>query len=417
MTIFKNIYLMIAGTSLSQIIIVFSSPVLTRLYPPESFGVFKIFVSTVAVLSVIANLRYELAIVLPEKKADALNILRLTLVSNVVIFFTVLILTIPSFQILENNVFNNLGNLKYLIPFSVFFGALFQALNFWFNRQKDFKTISISKVIQSSFVSLIQILIGWFFFGNASGLIIGSISGQILSLLYFIFIALRDDDFKNKPYLNKNNLIRVALSYKRFPFFSAPGAFINTASSEFPVFIISYSFGLSLVGQYGLAIRLLGLPLTLISSSIYQVLVSKIAELSRDSPHRIKSLLTKFFILLFIPTFFLAVIFSSFSISIFTLIFGVQWHQAGEIASIIVFAYVFKFSISPLACVLGLEENVHLGFYWQLLYFISIIIVLLFSTSLDFIKFVKIFTLFEISIYTIYLLFIFYGAKKIEGKP
>ena len=68
MTFFKNIYLMTAGTSISQIIIIFCSPVLTRLYPPEAFGVYKIFVSITAILTVVANLRYELAIVLPEKK-------------------------------------------------------------------------------------------------------------------------------------------------------------------------------------------------------------------------------------------------------------------------------------------------------------------------------------------------------------
>ena len=398
---------------MAQFILIICSPILTRLYSPEAFGIFTIFISITAILSVVATLRYELAIVLPEKKIDAVNVLKVTLFLNFVTFFilSLLIFINSQFHVIENTFLKDIGNFIYLIPVSVFLVCFYQALNFWFNRQKKFKNISYSKIIQSLMVCIVQLLIGWYFFGNYFGLIIGTIFGQASALLYFILVALKENQLTEQLYFDKKEIINAAYQYKRFPYWSSPGALINSISSEMPVFIITYTFGILVTGPYGLAIRVMGLPMTLISSSIYQVLVSKIAELSREDPKKLRILLSKFFVTLFIPALFIALIFSHYSIDIFVLVFGSNWAQSGEIAGIIIFAYIFKFSISPLAAVLGLKQNVHLGFYWQALYFITILITLYVASFYNFLTFIKILTIFEVAIYLIYLSFIMYGAS------
>ena len=83
----KNVLTLVSGTAIAQIIPIAISPVLTRIYTPEEFGIYAIFTSIVIIFSVISNGRYELAIVLPEKDEDAINIFALGLIINVVLFF------------------------------------------------------------------------------------------------------------------------------------------------------------------------------------------------------------------------------------------------------------------------------------------------------------------------------------------
>src|SRR3954454_20274925 len=62
---------MVIGGALGQGMIVLVSPLLTRLYTPADFGVFAVFTALVLMLSVVATLRLETAVVLPERDEEA----------------------------------------------------------------------------------------------------------------------------------------------------------------------------------------------------------------------------------------------------------------------------------------------------------------------------------------------------------
>lgn len=87
----RNVLTLISGTVLAQAIPVALSPMLSRIYTPEEFGVFAIFSSIASALAVVATFRYELAIMLPEKSVSAANLLRLsfliTLLLSTFLFF------------------------------------------------------------------------------------------------------------------------------------------------------------------------------------------------------------------------------------------------------------------------------------------------------------------------------------------
>jgi len=82
----KNVLTLITGTAIAQVIPIAISPILTRIYTPEEFGIYAIFVSIILIFSVISNGRYELAVVLPEKDEDAINVFALGLIINVSLF-------------------------------------------------------------------------------------------------------------------------------------------------------------------------------------------------------------------------------------------------------------------------------------------------------------------------------------------
>ena len=406
---------MVAGTGMSQLILILASPILTRLYDPEALGALGLFMSFVAIITICSGLRYELAIVLPNRDSEANEILQLALYFNILIsiasIFIFLIYGMLSTKLELND---PLGWYIYLIPLGILLSSAYQSLSFWMNRRNRFSVISISKIIQSSVVVISQILLGYKLIGGFQGLIIGGLFGQLIALLFFT-LNLEKQTLK-AIFFPKKSLFNVLKKYSRFPKFSMPGAVINTITTEFPILIITYTFGLIVTGPFNLAVRVVGLPITVISGAVYQVLVSRVAELDRENFKLIKPLILKIFAILFIPAIIICFISSGFLPDLFSFVFGNNWRFAGELASILIFAYAFKFSISPLGVVLGLDRNVHLGFYWQALYFFSSIITLTYFSYLDIETFVLIFVLVEIVMYLIYFAFILYGARKPPGE-
>jgi O-antigen/teichoic acid export membrane protein len=90
----KNVVMLFAGTAIAQAIPVAISPILTRLYSPEEFGLFALFFSISNLLGVIATARYELAIVLPKDEEDANKLEKLCYVISVLIGLVLMVIVL-----------------------------------------------------------------------------------------------------------------------------------------------------------------------------------------------------------------------------------------------------------------------------------------------------------------------------------
>ena len=73
----RNVLTLMTGTTIAQAIPIAISPILTRLYTPEDFGVVGLFGAISGIFGAIATGKYELAIMLPKKDEDAINIFAL----------------------------------------------------------------------------------------------------------------------------------------------------------------------------------------------------------------------------------------------------------------------------------------------------------------------------------------------------
>ena len=64
----KNIFTLLSGATIAQIIILISIPILTRIYTPEDFGFIAIYLSIANIIAAISTGRYEQAIIFTKKK-------------------------------------------------------------------------------------------------------------------------------------------------------------------------------------------------------------------------------------------------------------------------------------------------------------------------------------------------------------
>ena len=117
-TTFKgDVLRLVSGTGLAQLIGVLAAPILTRLYAPEAFGVAALFASITGILGVLACMRYELSIVLPDNDREAANLLGVSLCFSVLIaLLTVPIIGFAGPQVLQWVRMPELGPYLWLAP-------------------------------------------------------------------------------------------------------------------------------------------------------------------------------------------------------------------------------------------------------------------------------------------------------------
>jgi len=367
----RNVLILFGGTVVAQILPIVISPILTRLYSPEDFGAFAIFLSIVSIVSVISCGRYELAIMLPEKDEDAINVAALAFIINTTVsllfFFLILIFKDPILNLLKAD---SLSFWIYLAPLTVFFMGLFNILNYTNNRFKLYKDISKATIMKSIVNVSIQLLTG-FLKEGFSGLILGQLIAQIVANKKLFY------NIRHKGLLKdiKKDMIKVlAKKYSDFPKYSIISALLDTASLQAPLLMISMLFASStLVGYYSLANRMLQLPSAFVGSSVAQIFYQKFSQF-QEEPYKQKELLystwKKLFIVGIIP--FSIVFF--FGEEIFSFIFGNNWSGAGEIASILSPFTLVMFISSPTSTayiVFGMQKK---NLYLNILLFVFILL-------------------------------------------
>ncbi|CAB1259424.1 oligosaccharide flippase family protein [Vibrio ordalii] len=398
------------GTGIAQAIPIAIIPILTRMFSPEDFGLLALYAACVSILGVVATGRYEIAIMLPKDDEDARLLLQLSML--VALFFSFLI-SIP-ISIWNAQIARFLGNEDiavwlYLVPVSVLFTGIYQALTYWNNRQKKFINTAVSRVNQSLFQGFAQTSLG--FLQVSGGLICGQFVGIVSGSIYLLK---KDRNYKSLIRKSKiNSIQKQGIKYHKFPTYGVWGALCDAGAVQMPVILLTKFYSNSVTGMFSLTFRVLNMPTSIISSAIAQVLFQKVVEISQTEPEKLNLYIIKMFLLLFIIYLPAVPVLFIWGESLFSIIFGNEWSQAGVYAGYLVIAVAVRFAVSPLSAVLGLEQNIKMGVLWQVLYLCTISVTLYFSSSLSIEEFLIAFVVHEVVLYLIYLFLILKGTKEI----
>jgi O-antigen/teichoic acid export membrane protein len=405
----RNVLTLITGTTIAQAIPVAVSPILARLYSPQDFGVFALYMAVTSILSVVATGRYEQAIMLPREDEDAENVVALSLIISTLISFMLLVIATiwntPITALLGNP---EIGRWLYLVPVSVLLMGAYNSFNYWLNRQKKFGIMSTNRIMQSSLTAAGQLGLGFSPSGSA-GLITSFIGGWLVAT----FSAARFYNYKSFC-LRPASIIASAKLYRDYPGLSAPSSLLDSASTQTPVFFLTKGYDAATVGFFSLAIRALSAPSSVISTSIGQVYFQKISVLIHSDPNSILSEVLRTTKKL---TIIAAVTFIPFMLigdRIFGFIFGEDWRVAGEYVEILSPALMMRFIVSPLSTIFLATGNVRLGALWQALYFITTMLVMLIFLGHRVKLLLTGFVINEIVMYTLYFCLIILASKKVS---
>lgn len=376
----RNILTLMMGTSVAQALPVAISPILTRLYTPEDFGVLAIFVSITAIFGVIANGRYELAVMLPERDEDALSIVILGVLIALFLSLFLLVLVILFNEDLARILGNKeIGVWLHFVPITVFFMGFFNALSYYSNRKRDYKSIARATVEKSFFLSGVQLLLGFVKVG-AGGLILGQVVSSVFSNARLVKSIYKEADSAR---VSKDAIFDVAKRYKNFPLYSMWAALASSLSVNLINILVSHFFSLLVLGYYSFCQRVLGMPMSLVGTSISRVFYQKAAQERRDFGHAKKSFdgaLKKLFL---VGAPFFAVLFFVVE-DVFGFVFGANWVVAGYYAKIMMPLFFFRFVGAAVSVTNSVFEKQRVSLLWQIGLLVISLILLFFSDYFSF---------------------------------
>jgi len=339
-----------------------------RILSDEFFANYEVVFRLSSILAVVFSARYGMALVTPDKNEQSYSLFwganGIAILSGLITLLSIILfeLQIGAWIGLENTSY------LFLVPIISLVMALNQNLNFLFTRLKKFKEQSLFKLFHrfgegGVIISLIGVV-------GSSLLIVGDLLGRVLISVfgYFILIKKEKQLFKISLASIKAELIR----YKEYPLYNALPSLFNTISLMLPMLLINKYYSNYETSKVGLSFQVLAIPLSLLASSISQVVLQKVSQ-DRTEERKIgKDVLQLFWVLLIAAVVGIASILF-FGEELFSLIFGDSYAVSGYYAKVLVFSVALKLIVSPFSVILPALNKIKLGSYWQLFYFCGVL--------------------------------------------
>ena len=367
----KNVITLITGTAIAQAIPIAISPILTRIYSPEDFGVLALYLSITSIISIVATGRYELAITLPARDEDAIQILWLSCILTILVsVFTLIIILFFNENISRLLQNNSIGDWLYFVPITIFFSGIYQSFNYWHNRQKKYTVLSKSRVIQTLNTSAVNLGVGILKKGGIGGLVFGNLIGQFFSSLYMVFVFFKRDLSKIEIKIQQIKIL--AKRYINFPKYDVIASFFNISANQVINIFFNVFFGAITSGYYFLTQKIFTLPITIIAGAIQDVFKMEIigVHLKKGDTRGLYLKTFKRLVLLsLIPT----ILIYFFSIDVFTFVFGEKWKPAGEFVQIMTPVFFLRFVSFPLSYMVYVVEKQTYNTIAQILLFLAIL--------------------------------------------
>ena len=352
----RNVGVIFGGASLGQGIVILASPLLTRLYTPENFGVLAVYASLLGIVAVVASLRYEAAIILPERDEDAAKLLILCL--GILVLMSLLVGIAVGFlgdQIVRLTKTPTLGPYLWLLPLSVLLVGIYQVFNHWAVRKRAYTHIARTRLSQGIGQTLTQTALGFFPKLGSIGLIAGQVVAQAAGSTTLATLARRDKvAFKA---VRLAGLCRAAHRYRRFPMLSCGSALLNSIGLYGPALLLAAFYGPQVAGWFALSQRVVAVPLAVLGNAVGYVYDGEFAYAASHSDERLSPLFWRTVKVMSSVGLLVVVLVTLPAPWSFPIVFGREWGEAGVYVQVLSLMFLARFVSTPIAGTLDVLER------------------------------------------------------------
>lgn len=346
---------LLSGTAVAFVISYLALPVLTRLFTTEAFGISDYFITIVSVLTALASLRYEEAVMLPERDQRARTVLWLAGILTIGVTAIVAAGSLWSREITSLlGAPEEIASWLWLVAPALLlirFGKLAEA---WLTRKRAFRTITGAEATNRIGIISSRIGLGAGTPLGAGGLILGFITGQALGAAYFGAALLRRKRAPDAQRPSMSELRSVARRYRRFPLYAMPSSLLNTVLGRLPVLLLPVYFGWDVTGLYGRAFAVLAIPLSLIGSAVAQVFFVDGAIAHREN--RLAGFTESVHARLVMVGMFPCMLLIAAGPELFAFVFGAGWRTAGVYEQYLACWFFLSAVASPLTRLFDILE-------------------------------------------------------------
>ncbi len=318
---------LMSGTAVAQVVTFVLQIFIARIYTDVDKGLFGVYGSITSFVITFAALRYDLALMLPKDDVVARVLHRLaTRAILVTSLLTSLACLLGAHWLREH--YHHSEQLQFWLIASgvtVFLVAQGANLQYWLTRKGRFAQIASTSVVRSLAVAGMQLLAGLAAHGGLSALVIGTITGQLVTL---VFIRTRTPDAREVLPPTAPTMREVARTYRRMPLLNGPNAIVDSLRNT-GINLLIGAVAIAALGQFQLAWAVMQVPVALVAGAVGQVFLKKLSDTERGHMRPLVNTTLVRAALVAAPPFLALYVLAPW---LFPLLFGDQWVQAGLFA-------------------------------------------------------------------------------------
>ncbi len=334
------------GTVLAQAIGYLISPILTRIYSTEEMGDMGVYLRAVGFIAALGTVRYEMALPLPKNDSHSFLLYKVSIKISLYILLACSILGVL-YLLSQPFSWYQFGFVVFTLLGSMMMIFINLGTN-WAIRKKQFRVISISKMINAFTSNGLRWIFGLIGMGS-----FGLILATFLGFLFSCFSFLKDFKLLRSFYKRNHSPSKTAVllkEYKQFPLVSLPHVLMDLGRDLLIAALIIYFFSKDIFGSFNHSYTILKLPLVVIGASIGQVFYNRCSEMvNQHQP--IYALLRKTLILLFFLSIVPFGIVFFFGEDLFGFVFSEAWSTSGFYSEIMAVWLLFNFVNSPVSSI------------------------------------------------------------------
>jgi O-antigen/teichoic acid export membrane protein len=338
----RSVATLTGGSAVAMALPILAAPVLGRLYMPAHYGALAQYMAVAAVLSVLATLQFQHAIIAERSYRSAVQAVWLCIAAS----FGSGVLTGIAIALAWGPFLSQTaaGLWFALLPLSVMSAGLVAGGSFLANRQKKYRLIATVQVIHVTLTLALSIALGLLAWGS-DGLFTAYFTGQVVQVCAYLFLLFQPTTVFQRPSIGRLRIL-VRRNW-RFPIFTLPSEFSGQLNLQVPIFALTVMGADATLGAFSRARQLVSMPLTVAGSAVAQVFRQDAAKLYRETGDCRPIMLRTAGGLLalgFLP----CIAFMALGPMLFSLYLGPSWHEAGVLAQILAPMLLLRLVVSPL---------------------------------------------------------------------
>lgn len=351
----QSLMILASGSLIAQLMVAGEQLVLTRIFSPEALGIYAFLMAFPHACTGVICGRYELAIVYEEKDDNVFALVKLNLLINLILS-TVLTAGYAGYLFFFKTEYRQYLYLVLAVFVYLFSFGLTGTLNSYNNRHGQYKSITKMHMLRTFTQCFGTVGLGLIVV-VAMGDTRESVSVPLLMIPYCVGMLCGVSSQAKELLQNRKKILsvsgkelwQIALKHKKQPLISAPAIFANGYSYSAVTMFIEDLFGEAVTGYYSMSTKLLGMPISLISSNISKVYMEEAAkEYNATGCYKKAFRKTFLFLLALAVPMLLCMYFLAPPVCAW-LFGGENWRIAGEYIKILAPMFAFRFIATALS--------------------------------------------------------------------
>lgn len=352
----KDVLKLFSANIIMGVISAIAIPIITRIYSPADIGYYQILLSMLLVLTSVCSFKYDFCVIISndEKEVKAHSIIALIILT---VSCCILSLLLFVFDDVVRDWFGfEIRYINAVLPVALFILGGIQIVNAIATNRRQFTTLSKSKIVNSGVNNGLGVGVG-FLYPSTISLLFSFISASLVSMIYLHLKSNRDNQHK----LSIIQLKKYAYKRKKITTLTTINSLLNAISMNLPYFLMPKVFNVEQVGLFALALRVLDMPIGLITNSVTNVYTKYAAESYGYSISSLKKKYRETVISLISISGLYCIAVIAFALFFSDLILGDEWLGISNILLIMLFAKVAQLVNSPLSSTLAIIEKQEIG--------------------------------------------------------